>query len=243
MKLSTLSGKLKLLSVNSNAKTKKSDALDTNTLTAILYLSPHTLAGYGNVCSSATEGCKQTCLYFAGRGAMSSVQQARLKKTKLFFENNSEFMSSLYTDLTLFNSYCKENNLQGFVRLNGTSDIDWQKLKFKSNSLTCFESFHSLNFYDYTKDFKRKSKFNNYSLTFSWNENVTLAQVKHKLKEKINVAIVFDSLPLSWNEIKVIDGDISDLRPQDQKGVIVGLKAKGLAKKIATDFVIKTVNI
>lgn len=243
MKLSTLASKMKLLSVNSNAKTSKSDSEFPDTLTAILYLAPHTLAGHGNVCAHATEGCKATCLYSAGRGAMNSVQQARIKKTKLFFENNVSFMETIKNDLVLFEKYCTDNNLKGFVRLNGTSDIDWQKLKYKDTSLNVFEIFKNLNFYDYTKDYKRVSSHVNYSLTFSWNEKITRQQVKQKLKENVNVAVVFDEVPEKWNTFTVINGDVSDLRPMDKKNVIVGLKAKGKARTITTDFVIKTVNI
>lgn len=244
MKLSTLSSKLKLLSVNSNAKTIKSSEVYPNTLTAILYLSPHTLGDRGNVCNFATEGCKAVCLYTSGRGSMNSVQQARKRKTQLFFDNNSEFINQLTYDLNLFSEYCLENKLEGYIRLNGTSDLDWQKIKLdKTNKKNCFELFPQLNFYDYTKDIKRVSNHKNYHLTFSWNESVTEKQVITKLKENINVAIVFDSLPNTWKNITVIDGDLSDLRPKDMKNVIVGLKAKGMAKKVATDFVIKTINI
>lgn len=241
MKLSTLSSKLKLLSVNSNAKTSKSSDLFPDTLTAILYLSPHKLAGHGNVCPHATDGCMKTCLYSAGRGKFSTVQQARIKKTKLFFEDNDKFKLNLFSDLHMFYSYCKENNLNGYVRLNGTSDIDWQKIKISGK--TFFEHFPELSFYDYTKDIKRKAKFSNYNLTFSYNEKVTITEVKAKLKEDINVAVVFDKLPTTWQGMEVVDGDLSDLRPKDKRNVIVGLKAKGLAKTIETDFVIKTLNI
>lgn len=245
MKLSTLASKLKLLSVNSNAKTSKSSEVYPNTLTAILYLSPHTLGDRGNVCKYATEGCKAVCLYTSGRGAMNSVQQARKRKTQLFFDKNDEFILQLKEDLNLFTTYCKDNSLEGYVRLNGTSDIDWQKIKLDKNSnKNCFELYPNLTFYDYTKDIKRLSKYDNYHLTFSWNEKITKKQVLLKLKENINVAIVFENtLPKEWNNIPVIDGDISDLRVKDSKNVIVGLKAKGMAKKIETDFVIKTINI
>ena len=242
MKLSTLSGKMNLLSVSSNAKTSKSDELYPNTLTAILYLSPHTLGGFGIVCADATEGCKQTCLYSAGRGKFSSVQQARVNRTKLFFTDLKKFNSTLIQDLFDFQSYCKEHKLQGYVRLNGTSDIDWQKIKMQDTK-TIFEIYPDLHFYDYTKNAKRTSKYKNYSLTFSYSESVTITTVKSKLKQDVNVAVVFDEVPTKWNGLEVINGDLSDLRPKDKKHVIVGLKAKGLARTIKADFVIKTINI
>ena len=242
MKLTTLSGKMTLLSVSSNAKTSKSDELYPNTLTAILYLAPHTLGGHGNVCADATEGCKQTCLYTAGRGKFNTVQQARIKRTSLFFTDLPLFKKSLIEDLKHFQAYCKEHSLQGYVRLNGTSDIDWQKIKM-TDTQTIFEVYPSLTFYDYTKNAKRESKFKNYSLTFSYSESITITTIKAKLKQDVNVAVVFDEVPAKWKGIEVVDGDLSDLRPMDKKKVIIGLKAKGLAKTIKTDFVIKTVNI
>lgn len=232
---------MSLLSVNSNAKTSKSSELFPDTLTAILYLSPHKLAGLGNVCAHATDGCMQTCLYSAGRGKFSTVQQARIKKTKLFFEDNDSFKLHLLSDLNMFAKYCTENKLKGYIRLNGTSDINWQKIKISGK--TFFEHFPALSFYDYTKDIKRKPLFSNYHITFSYNENVTVEQVSDKLKDNVNVAVVFDKLPTTWKGFEVVDGDLSDLRPKDKLNVIVGLKAKGLAKTIKTDFVIKTVNI
>lgn len=232
---------MSLLSINSNAKTSKSSELFPDTLTAILYLSPHKLAGHGNVCAHATEGCMQTCLYSAGRGKFSTVQQARIKKTKLFFEDNDSFKLNLFGDLNMFYNYCKEHKLNGYVRLNGTSDINWQKIKISGK--TFFEHFPLLSFYDYTKDIKRKPLFKNYHLTFSYSENVTVEEVSKKLKDNVNVAVVFDNVPTTWEGFEVVDGDLSDLRPKDKVNVVVGLKAKGLARTIKTDFVIKTVNI
>ena len=57
------------------------------------------------------------------------------------------------------------------------------------------------------------------------------------------MAVVFDTLPDTWKGFEVVNGDLSDLRPKDKSNVIIGLKAKGLAKTIKTDFVIKTLNI
>ena len=100
-----------------------------------------------------------------------------------------------------------------------------------------------MSFYDYTKDIKRKPLFKNYHITFSYNEKVTVEEVSEKLKDNINVAVVFDNVPSTWKGFEVVDGDLSDLRPKDKVNVVVGLKAKGLARTIKTDFVIKTVNI
>jgi hypothetical protein len=56
------------------------------------------------------------------------------------------------------------------------------------------------------------------------------------MERGINVAMVYaPSVPTDWN---VIDGDLSDLRFLDPPNSIVGLKAKGKAKKDQSGFVI-----
>ena len=115
MKLSTLNSKFNLLAVGSNAKTSKGDGEEY--LTAILYLAPSTNSGY-NTCPKASPGCAAACLYTAGRGKFSSVQNARIRKTKLFFEDRDTFLKQLHSDISMFQKYCKDNNIKPFVRLN-----------------------------------------------------------------------------------------------------------------------------
>jgi hypothetical protein len=59
------------------------------------------------------------------------------------------------------------------------------------------------------------------------------------LRKGINVAYVFkDKLPKKFKGRKVIDGDKHDLRfKEKQSGAVIGLRAKGLAKKQDSDFV------
>jgi len=52
-----------------------------------------------------------------------------------------------------------------------------------------------------------------------------------------NVAVVFDGMPNTYAGAPVVDGDASDLRFLDPDGVVVGLKAKGDAKKDDSGFV------
>ncbi len=220
--ISSLNSKLKLLSVGTNAKTSKGDSEEV--LTAIMYLAPHNMSGF-DVCPGSSEGCRNVCLVTAGRGAMTSVQQARIRKTKLFFEEQEEFLKTLKKDLDVFNQYCTENDIQGYVRLNGTSDILWEEFEI-------FEQYPTLRFYDYTKIVGRDIKdIPNYKLTFSRSEDSTDEQLQQVLSEGINVAAVFDTLPETYLGFPVIEGDLSDLRWDDPTGVIVGLVAKGKARR------------
>ena len=236
--ISSLNSKMQLLSVGTNAKTVKGDSEEI--LTAIMYLAPHDMSGY-EVCPSSSEGCRNVCLVTAGRGSMTSVQQARIRKTVLFFEDNDTFISKLANDLQLFDDFCTSNSIQGYVRLNGTSDICWE-------SYGLFELFTNLRFYDYTKIHGRDvSMYPNYKLTFSRSEDHKDSELVDALALGNNVAVVFDELPENYLGYPVIQGDLNDLRWEDPEGVIVGLKAKGKARKATKEedkgFVIRLINI
>ena len=225
-----------LLTLN-NAKTVKGEKK--GILTGILYLAPGKISGW-EVCPKRSVGCTIACLYTAGHGRFSTVQQARIKRTKLFFEQRDAFIYLLKCDITELVKKANKLNYIPCVRLNGTSDIEWTRFKI-------MEEFPDVQFYDYTKVVNRLDHPlpSNYHLTFSKNESND-EDVHTAIKKKANVAVVFDVkkgciLPKEWNGVKVIDGDVDDVRWQDEQGVIVGLRAKGMAKKDETGFVIKSI--
>ena len=100
-------------------------------------------------------------------------------------------------------------------------------------------NYPELQFYDYTKIYNRSIKDKNYHITFSRSEITTDLEIEHSLSQGINVSVVFEEVPAVWKNKKVINGDLNDLRMHDDKGVIVGLKAKGMAKKNFDGFVIR----
>lgn len=202
----------------------------------ILHLAPAKLAGY-QTCPKATDGCKAACLNTAGQGIFSNVQAARVRKTKMFFEQRAEFLRELVQDITKAERKAKKENKQLTVRLNGTSDLQWEVYK-AFDGRTIFEVFPGVIFYDYTKIANRQPQpFANYSLTFSAADGND-TDVQTAIDKGMNVAVVFSGdLPQTWNGRPVIDGDTDDLRFLDPAGVIVGLRAKGKAKKDTTGFV------
>src|SRR5208282_2918002 len=230
---------MNLLSVSADAKTVKGEKK--GYLTGILYLLPADSSGITNVCANATEGCKASCLNTAGRGAFSSVQAGRMRKTKLMVENRSLFLSRLIEDVQSLVRKAKRDGFKPCVRLNGTSDLPWM-------AHIVAAQFPKVQLYDYTKhphSWERVRK--NYHLTFSYSET-NAVDCLEALEHGINVAMVFDTkrgqpLPKTWCNYKVIDGDLSDLRFKDPKGVIVGLRAKGRAKKDCTGFVVRLANL
>ena len=223
----------KLLNIDNNAKTYKGQKY--KYMTAILYLAPQRTSGF-NTCAMASAGCMASCLNTAGRGQMNSVQQSRINKTKWYFLERESFLKQLREEITKHIARCKKKGFKPAIRLNGTSDIDW-------NIHGLYEEFKNVQFYDYTKIYKRALKYvkkeypKNYHLTYSLNED-NRAQALDILKRGGNVSAVFRSkkLPKKFLNYKVFNADKTDLRFKDPKG-IAGLYAKGRALKDNTGFV------
>ena len=239
---------MKLLSTG-NPKVLKGMSQGYNTY--ILHLAPANLSGY-ETCAKRTLGCTDACLNLAGRGGMfkrgentNVIQQARIRKTKMFFENRVEFMTTLVKDIELGIKQSKKMELVPVFRLNGTSDLSWEKYEVVRNGQlfrNIFIAFPEVQFYDYTKVLGRKVKeYSNYHLTFSAADGND-SDVLKAMNEGLNVAVVFGikktlPMPVDYLNRPVFNGDESDLRFLDPKGVIVGLYAKGKAKKDTTGFV------
>lgn len=242
---------MKLLGTNS-AKTTKGEAL--SYLTGILYLSPSNLSGVGNVCPWAGT-CKEACLNSAGRGAFNSVQTARAKKTRFFFSNRDAFMEQLLQDCKALVRKAKRLSMLPCIRLNGTSDLAFHRLIVPSKGLTLMELFPDVPMYDYTKSVKkaldnaRGLHAPNYYVTFSRDSASNEAECEQVLRAGGNVSVVFrDSLPPTYFHRPVLNGDVTDLRFLDRRaragrsGFVVGLKAKGKAKKDRSGFVVDSAN-
>jgi hypothetical protein len=232
----------KTISAGNNSKTVKGDE---EYLTAIMYMAPYKLSGVGNLCSMAELAkCHEPCLNLSGRGIFNNVQKARIRKSKWYFEDRKSFMDQLYKDVERFKKFCEKNDVMPAVRLNGTSDVRWELIK-DDEGKCIFERFPDITFYDYTKIYNRKvTKYKNYHLTWSYSEANPKYQVyfKEAKKAKMNIAVVFrdDKFPRKFLNWKVINGDADDLRFLDPKNSIVGLKAKGPAKKDTSGFVVDT---
>jgi hypothetical protein len=215
--------------------------------TYILHLAPADLSGY-NTCPKATAGCKAACLNTAGRGGMfkkgestNMIQEARIRKTKMFYEHRQDFMLALKKDIELAIKQSKKLGLIPVIRLNGTSDLSWEKYDMIPGQ-NVFECFPDIQFYDYTKILGRKVKgIANYNLTFSAADGND-ADVYSAISQGYNIATVFGikktlPMPETYMGRPVFNGDESDLRFLDPKGVVVGLYAKGKAKKDTSGFV------
>ncbi len=231
----------KLLST-ANPKIQKGTKL--GYLSFILHLAPADVSGY-NTCPKATAGCKAACLNTAGRGGMfkkgettNTIQKARIRKARYFFEQRQDFMLDLYTDIKRAIKFAERKGLTPVFRLNGTSDLSWEKYPTRYGAKNIFDQFPTLQFYDYTKVLGRKvADIPNYHLTFSAADGND-ADVARALAAGMNVTVVYDKIPQG-----VYSADDTDLRFLDPKVGIIGLKAKGRAKKDTSGFVRRVVDI
>jgi hypothetical protein len=161
---------MKLLSTG-NPKVLKGMKQGYNTY--ILHLSPANVSGY-ETCAKRTAGCTAACLNTAGRGGMfkkgestNVIQEARKRKTRMFFENREQFMQLLAQDIQKAIRQSEKLGLIPVFRLNGTSDLAWEKYEV-ADGKNIFQMFPEVQFYDYTKILGRKvAHIPNYHLTFS----------------------------------------------------------------------------
>ena len=225
---------------HTNAKTKKNEIK-----TFILYLAPYNQNAAGvNICPNASKGCAAACLWGAGRGAFTSVQNARINKTNFYIQDKSLFIKKLAGEIIKETAKAKKKGEQIAFRLNGTSDQDFVYLLKKYAGLDIADLAPVSIFYDYTKILGKAKKYidhPNYIITYSRAED-NEAEALEALSLGANVSAVFsDQLPASYKGFKVVDGDVSDLVMLNNSGVILGLRAKGKAARLdASGFVINS---
>lgn len=235
----------KLLGLDTNAKTIKGEKYGIKT--AILYLVPADGAG-PNLCPMAGKaGCREACLFTAGRGAMSNVMLSRLRKTLFFNQHKEAFMLQLHSEIAALQRRAKRDGFKLVVRLNGTSDIRWESIPV-AGKRNIFEAFPRVQFYDYTKIPNRRDIPRNYDLTFSYSGAPEYAPyVSRAIESGQRIAVVFRNRAIvesmlangeSFMGLPVVDGDDSDIRHRDPKGAIVALYAKGKAKRDTSGFVV-----
>ena len=239
-----------LLGVERDAKTIKGTA--GGYLTGILYLAPGQLAGVGNLCPHASAGCLAACLFTAGNARFENVNRGRVMRTRFLHDNRAGFIAMLKGEIAGLVRKAKKRGLKPVVRLNGTSDLAWEKL-----APDLFTEFPTVRFYDYTKSIRRAVAYakgempRNYHLTFSLSEtNAAAAGIA--LAAGVNVAAVADgvkpgqrfALPGMSEARPTFSADRHDLRfldrkGKDGKGRIGLLKAKGKARADQSGFVIR----
>jgi hypothetical protein len=179
---------------------------------------------------------RYACLYTAGRGRFNSVRHGRIRKTLWLAADRTGFVEELKRNVTQLAARARRMGLKPAVRINGTSDLPWLSQELAA-------AFPNVQFYDYMKHPKPWLRtLPNYQLTFSHSGH-NAQDCLDALQHRVNVAVVFSTrrghaLPETWNGFPVIDGDLHDCRFLDPKGVVVGLRAKGMAKGSQSPFVV-----
>ena len=245
---------MQLFSISTNAKTVKGEKL--GYLTGVLYLAPAKLSGYQVCPLAATAQCEEACLNLAGLGGVyTSIQKARIAKTRRFFEDRDAFMSDIVKSIRALIKLARRTRrdsngryakrFQVLVRLNGTSDIRWELIPVTVDGIeyaNLMEAFPDLTFYDYTKLANRKGIPSNYDLTFSYSGvKAYQPQVAKAQKALMRIAVVFrhvEDIPKRFIGLRCIGGDNSDVRHIEKQNVVVALYAKGPAKHDQTGFVV-----
>ena len=223
---------------STNSKTAK-NSLET----FILYLAPERQNSKGvNLCPKASKGCAAACLYTAGRGKFTNVKKSRINKSEYYISDKKTFINQLSKEIVKIAAKSIKQNKKIAIRLNGTSDQDFISIIKKYNNLDLLndKQFKNLVFYDYTAILGKIKKYINtsYSLTLSRKED-NEKEILEALKLGGNVAAVFKGdLPTKYKGYNVVNGDSSDLEMIYNNNVILGLKAKGDAKKDKSGFVI-----
>jgi hypothetical protein len=246
-----------------NAKAAKASGF--GYLNAVHYMAPHDLGGVGNLCSHASAQCIALCLgHYSGQAGMvtnletdtNAARESRKLKAQLFMQSRGDYMNRLARDIIKLDAQAARDGLRLCVRLNGSTDIVWERVSFQIDArtakalrlpeyvgriMTLPQLFPAIQFVEYTKNPTRLGKApRNLDLTLSYSGANARACVDALLAGH-NAAMVFHGgLPASFAGFPVIDGDKHDLRHLDPKGgFIVGLSPKGRkAKRDTSGFVV-----
>lgn len=243
----------------SNPKVAKNGKL--GILASPLHLAPARVSGF-EVCPQRSEGCTAICLHYAGNPAyMGNKAKSRAIKTQAYFNERAAFMALVIFEIAALEAKAHKAGMVPAVRPNATSDIPWERVPVTIDGVryaSMMEAFPNVQFYDYTKVTKRMLASlergerwpTNYHLTFSRTEANEDDCVKVTMRGG-TVAAVFTSakakacIAEGWAPVAeglllpCVDGDAHDYRPDDPKGTVIVLKAKGKAKADTTGFVIR----
>ena len=226
-----------------NLTTKHAKAYDYDELTYSLYLAPAKMSGY-EVCPKRNEECTSLCLNESGMNRIdvrkNTINESRIKKTKLFFEEREFFVNWLIDEISITKKKAENLGYKFSVRLNNTSDLSpelfYTTIDGKKKNL--LEIFPDVQSYDYTKVYNRiklTKKYPNYDLTFSFS-GYNFEECIESLNNDVRVAVVFKKVPEKFWGYNVIDGDKYDMRYKDSTNVIVGLKFKTVRNKIKEQY-------
>lgn len=186
------------------------------------------IAGPVNLCPKASRGCAAACLSRSGQSGMPAQQRAQAVRTAFLVSHPAE--AGLLIGAEIRKALRRHGRIN--LRLNTTSDIRWEVI---APDMVKALAEAGVLMYDYTAWAPEdRVETSAYSLTYSAKETSHTSDeyLQGILASGGNVAMPFttrkgQALPETWNGFRVIDGDKSDERRNDPRGVVVGLRAKG----------------
>jgi hypothetical protein len=216
----------------------------------VLHLAPADLSGY-NTCQAASAGCKKACLNTTGNARFQTVQDSRVRRTKLLYEKPAQFMRTARLDIDKAADFATAHGDKVAVRTNGTSDLPWHMMRHHDafDGMNMIEYIHSIGgiVYDYTARLQAlKTAPSYYHLTFSRKEDND-EKVAEAIRLGFNVAVVVNKhlkerlLREGVDGFPVLDGDVDDLRFEDRQGALVLLASKGRAQTDDSGFTIQKI--
>jgi len=161
--------------------------------------------------------CIKTCLAFKGLAKVyPSVIKSRKAKSEYFVNDTDTFIKQLIREIKNQEKRALKKNKKAVVRLNGFTDIDYEKFGI-------FKLFPNVQFYDYSADYERVLNNNNPNLhyTFSYKGN-NLKECIELLKNDVSIAVIDMPENQFFNDYDVehIDGDKHDFRFKHGKAIV-----------------------
>ena len=218
-------------------------------INAIHYMAPHTIAGVGNLCPFASPGCAASCLgYHTGHASMvknshdvTSKNRTRISrddKAWHYMRNRGNYRVALHKGIEKLKRKALKEGLKLAIRFNGSTDVTGEPVMIAN-------AHPEIPVNEYTKSVRfalanaRGEHPANLRVCFSRSE-INHDDCIKVLEAGGIVSVVFHGeLPATWEGFEVVNGDEHDLLHKWPRGVVVGLKAKGAAKRDTTGFVVR----
>ena len=216
-------------------------------LSKVMHLAPATESGV-NTCPFAGN-CAGFCIKTIGQMVTRGALRARVLRTLWWHLDPESFLEKLDAEIKQHGRRAARKGMHAAVRLNGTSDILWERFGVPQRN-------PEITHYDYSKvplD-RRRELPDNYSLTYSVSEVAgSMQRAIEYLRAGHTAAVVIQSKTgttrkqavaevqriLERGELlgfPVVNGDLHDIRFRDPAGSFVLLAAKGAAARDHTGF-------
>lgn len=207
---------------DANTKIKKSAALVWS-----LTLAPAMSSGMINTCVRYAD-CHDVCVLTSGKGGVPAVQRSRAARTGLLYRAPHAFAVLLAAEIDRAAYKALREGREWRVRLNAASDIPWE---VAAPWLLQHIADNSGRAYDYTKSWARPD-VPGYTLCRSVDSRQSVEKIRATVNSGHNVAVILpiakgQPTPDVWEGMPAVDGDVSDDRSVDPRGVVVILRAKG----------------